>query len=125
MISQVNQISFCHSFDSLLLGNSPPETRPIELQSAVQGLRMHLSLADYFTDRDGDQLVFSLQDLPSGTGFGIENGVLFGTPTATDAAQPQPLAFLVVVQDGHGGQAESSIKINVQGKIILVLFICW
>lgn len=70
------------------------------------------SFSDAFSDIDGDQLTFSVEDLPGGLSLNAE-GVIVGTPT-----QPGEGFFTVVATDPSGLRAEIQVPFLIGGEAV-------
>lgn len=96
--------------------NAPPTSSTVPLQQATEGVETSIDLSPYFSDPDGDELVYFVADLPIGSGFTIEfdTGKLVGTPSHADATAPQPLTIRVMAGDGISGRVVEKVQIRIQ-----------
>jgi len=99
---QPNSLATLPTFnlDVTNINDTPVITTPIGPNSVTQGTRFGpLNAADYFSDPDGDALLFSIDELPAGSGISISpDGIISGTPNENDAAA-SPLNVSVTATD--------------------------
>ncbi|WP_338868462.1 FG-GAP-like repeat-containing protein [Spirosoma sp. SC4-14] len=86
--------------------NQPPTTSGIPNQDIVQGQAYRLDLTNYFSDPDGQSLLFSAQNLP--TGLNLTGSVISGTPSATGVS---PVSVTAV--DPGGLSVNTSFQLTV------------
>lgn len=101
-----------------LAKNEAPKKLIISNVSALVGHPFALDLDTLFVDPDGHNITYLLDDsheerLPAGTGLGVENNAIVGTPTLVDAAQDQPLRIRLVASDMWHEQAHEAVDIFV------------
>jgi hypothetical protein len=79
-----------------VVANQAPVWTTIPDQVWVVGVPVHLDLANYFTDPEGDALTFALS-APLPDGLTLTGSVISGTPTAVFAAAP----YTATADDGR------------------------
>ena len=79
----VFQQSFVLTIESA--NDVPQLVSSIGTQSAVVGTLFSLTVADNFTDPDGDALVFDVADAPANFSFNSQSGEISGTPQQLDS----------------------------------------
>lgn len=92
-------------------GNRAPEISGSENREVHKdvGQIVRINLGDYFSDPDGDRLVYSFSgDIPAGFAFYASAGVFQGIPTV---AFDGVITFTAI--DRHGASAELSIRLNI------------
>lgn len=86
--------------------NRPPTTTGIPDQTLPQGQPYRLDLDAYFSDPDGQQLAYRVQELPAG--LTLVGGIISGTPTVVG-----PSITVVTALDPGGLKIETSLKLTV------------
>jgi hypothetical protein len=84
-------------------------------RTAVEGSNFLFSMAESFTDDDGDPLTYSATGLPGSGGITIDpvSGVISGTPTVEDARDNAPYLVTVTAEDPSGLSASDSFDMTV------------
>ncbi|MEM9773427.1 MAG: putative Ig domain-containing protein, partial [Chloroflexota bacterium] len=90
--------------------NTIPEIDPIDDQSNNEGELVNLAISAM--DADGDDLTYSVSELPSGLGFDSGSNAIVGTITAPGG----PYSITVSVDDDNGGVASTSFTWTVNGN---------
>lgn len=78
-----------------------------DLHASVDEPIQGISLAENFTDVDGDTLIFSATDLPEGLSM-MPDGKIQGTPTVVQVSK-----VMVTVADGRGGQQVRAFNYHI------------
>jgi hypothetical protein len=84
-------------------------------RTAVEGSNFVFSMAESFTDDDGDPLTYTATGLPGSGGITIDpvSGVISGTPTIDDARDNDPYLVTVTAEDPSGLWASDSFDLTV------------
>lgn len=94
--------------------NHAPEAAPIPSVSARVGAVLVHGVASSFSDRDGDDLVFTARGLSAGTGLSLDrvSGILTGSPSIEDLSN-SPLFVSIIATDSKGWNAAADLKIEI------------
>ncbi|WP_418152336.1 tandem-95 repeat protein [Litorimonas sp. RW-G-Af-16] len=91
--------------------NPAPIIAPIDVPIPVAGEPIEINVGDVTNDPDDDSvLTYSAPDLPPGLTIDPITGKITGSPTVP---QNTPYVFEVVVDDGEGGIARTTISLQV------------
>eukprot|EP00462_Mataza_sp_D1_P012309 CAMPEP_0175150816 /NCGR_PEP_ID=MMETSP0087-20121206/18107_1 /TAXON_ID=136419 /ORGANISM="Unknown Unknown, Strain D1" /LENGTH=2772 /DNA_ID=CAMNT_0016436857 /DNA_START=154 /DNA_END=8475 /DNA_ORIENTATION=- len=95
--------------------NDDPTFIPLQPVQLIQGRPFAVNILERFVDKNGDSITVDVSGLPAGTGlsYSRETGILQGTPSLVDAAQPQPLRLQLNAHDGRGGRTMVALHIWV------------
>lgn len=99
-------------------GNKPPVAMSIPAAQAIQGRRFEVRLGSRFYDPDGDSLLYTIGNLPKGSGFSIDrhSATVSGIPTLADCSvHPQPQKLVIGAHDGHAnGNTDAFFFVEVK-----------
>ncbi len=98
---------------------TPPALDPIPDQTAMEGDPFSLSLADYMTETDGDEVTYTLSgNLPTGLGFDSSAGLVSGT-VGPDTEGDYPLSASAQDKDGASDTVDFVINVQSRGNIFI------
>lgn len=86
--------------------NRPPTTSGVPDQTILEGQAYQLDLNNYFSDPDGQSLIYSAQNLPAG--LSLSGNLISGTPSATGVS---PVSVTAV--DPGGLSVSTSFQLTV------------
>lgn len=112
-VEQLILIKFVSASQNQL--NHAPLARSIpSVKVAINSEILH-DTSGSFSDPDEDDLTFSIEGVPEGTGFSIvpSSGVIFGSPSMADIQSKQPMLVSVIASDGKGGKTQETMFIHV------------
>jgi VCBS repeat-containing protein len=98
------------------VNDAPVSTSPIGTQAGTDNAVFNLSVANHFSDVDGDSLTYSASGLPAGLSIDASGNITgtLGTSASTQGANGTGQYSIVVsVVDGHGGQVNQTFLLNV------------
>lgn len=92
---------------------------PIAATSAIVDRPFFIDISKNFIAAAGgakDDLIFSFQGLPQGSGLFInqDTGIIYGSANQADLAQPQPISLRILAENSFGDVAESVLHLTVQ-----------
>ncbi|MFF7709138.1 Ig-like domain-containing protein [Pseudomonas sp. NPDC007930] len=95
------------------VNDAPTATGTLGTQTAADGSNVHVNLAGYFTDVDGDTLTYSTSSsLPLGLTLnpntGVIGGVLDGHASVGGPGLDGQYSITVTADDGHGGSVSQT-----------------
>lgn len=105
----------------LVLTVDPMNRAPIISQNPLPDARGRIgsafaySFAPYFSDPEGEALIYSVIGLPMNTGLQLDSlmGVLQGVPTVYDITSSSPRSLIIMVRDSRNATASSLLKLIV------------
>lgn len=117
---QHNGVAQQSLFLTVLPVNQPPFVSPPipSPATATMGASFYGLLSRHFVDPDNDQLKFTINGLPKGTGIALDpfSGAMSGAPNEADF-EASPLSLTVRAEDGRGGTAFGSFKLIIDKAI--------
>jgi hypothetical protein len=95
------------------VANSAPYANTLPHLFAVDSEAVNLDLAAYFFDANDEVLKFTIDGLPTSSGFTLANSIISGVPSAADLAAIQPIILTVTARDAEGANATKALSVSV------------